>query len=653
MALEVTVPFDTYYDTSGAPLDNGYIYIGTENLNPETNPISIYWDDAMTIPAANPARTINGYPSRNGTPARIYCASLYSITVKDKNSALVYSSLANNRNEYSKSEIDIIVSKANKVIGTIAILRTTLSTETDNIVSVTGYYTAADNIGVREYYWDATSTEADNGGTIIQVTGVVTGRWKMKYDGAVNIKWFGATNGSDVFPIWRTFIDVISDTTGKGIVDGVDYYTASNGLEIHRSNLTLSFDKSFIKLIAPTSSGGVLTVIDRVGKSIVDNVTIINPLIDGGNLGYVILEPYGENGIAGAKCTNVKVIGGTVKNCKRGTNPIGSGGKAIQFETGVDSITVIGTHIEDCSIALETQGIVDNITGILYDDFRRNTNILYADITAVNCDRLIVTSQTSSPPNTSVDVCSVNINNVIAKNCGLESYGTATAYGPILMDRASNVSIKNITLHNDSAYGAIRAPITTYSGNNNSVELNFNGDCDTLVSHDLLAGFGSTGTLKNYNFSVSHNGLLDYFVYAGIANSLSYSQYTISASNPAIGFMNANVAKTTVQGKFFSTETGKTSDGRFDLLFSKWSNTYSLFTDTKVSTSALNDIYFSSAAGAAVIGSSSDLNVNITRNFTNKIVLKANTLNFNGIPTAATGLVSGDIWNNAGVLTIV
>lgn len=87
-------------------------------------------------------------------------------------------------------------------VGTIAALRTTVYSG-QPFVSVTGYYTAPDNIGVREYYWDATSTEADNGGTIIQVTGVTTGRWKMKFSGAINLKWFGAkgdwngTSGTD------------------------------------------------------------------------------------------------------------------------------------------------------------------------------------------------------------------------------------------------------------------------------------------------------------------------------------------------------------------------------------------------------------------------------------------------------------------------
>lgn len=179
MAIEVTPPFKEFTDLSGAPLDNGYIYIGTENLNPEVNLISIYWDETFTTPAANPVRTIAGYPSRNGSPGRIFAKSAFSITVKDKNSQLVYSLLSSNN----------IVQ--NTIVGTIAALRTTVYSG-QPFISVTGYYTAADNIGVREYYWDATSTEADNGGTIIQVTGIVTGRWKMKIGGAINAKWFGA-----------------------------------------------------------------------------------------------------------------------------------------------------------------------------------------------------------------------------------------------------------------------------------------------------------------------------------------------------------------------------------------------------------------------------------------------------------------------------
>jgi hypothetical protein len=58
-------------------------------------------------------------------------------------------------------------------------------------LEILGYSTAGDG-GGGTFYWDATSTAADNGGTIIQATGVTTGRWLRVYSGSVNVKWFGA-----------------------------------------------------------------------------------------------------------------------------------------------------------------------------------------------------------------------------------------------------------------------------------------------------------------------------------------------------------------------------------------------------------------------------------------------------------------------------
>lgn len=92
--LQIQSPFQQLFDTNGSPLDDGYVYIGTANTNPETSPIAIYWDDAGTIPAAQPLRTLNGYLVRSGTPARVYTAADdFSMTVKDKQGRVVFSVL--------------------------------------------------------------------------------------------------------------------------------------------------------------------------------------------------------------------------------------------------------------------------------------------------------------------------------------------------------------------------------------------------------------------------------------------------------------------------------------------------------------------------------------------------------------------------------
>lgn len=84
----ITNPFEIFTDTDGTPLEAGYIYIGEANNNPITNPIDVTWDANGLYPAAQPIRTINGYPSRNGSPSNIFISTEngvneYSIIVQN------------------------------------------------------------------------------------------------------------------------------------------------------------------------------------------------------------------------------------------------------------------------------------------------------------------------------------------------------------------------------------------------------------------------------------------------------------------------------------------------------------------------------------------------------------------------------------------
>lgn len=91
-ALSIQPTYPIFTDIDGQPLEDGYVWIGTANLDPQTNPINVYWDAALTIPAAQPIRTLAGYPANSGTPARIYInGSDYSIRVMNKNGSSVYS----------------------------------------------------------------------------------------------------------------------------------------------------------------------------------------------------------------------------------------------------------------------------------------------------------------------------------------------------------------------------------------------------------------------------------------------------------------------------------------------------------------------------------------------------------------------------------
>jgi hypothetical protein len=93
-ALSIQPIYPIFTDIDGQPLEAGYVWIGQANLDPQVNPINVYWDAALSIPATQPIRTLGGYPSRNGTPARLYVNSDYSIRVMNKNGSTIYSAPA-------------------------------------------------------------------------------------------------------------------------------------------------------------------------------------------------------------------------------------------------------------------------------------------------------------------------------------------------------------------------------------------------------------------------------------------------------------------------------------------------------------------------------------------------------------------------------
>lgn len=93
-ALSIQPTYPIFTETDGQPLENGYIWLGVANLDPQGNPINVYWDAALTQLAGQPIRTQGGYPVNSGTPARLYVNSDYSIRVMNKNGNVVYSAPA-------------------------------------------------------------------------------------------------------------------------------------------------------------------------------------------------------------------------------------------------------------------------------------------------------------------------------------------------------------------------------------------------------------------------------------------------------------------------------------------------------------------------------------------------------------------------------
>lgn len=100
--LTAEAPFPQFFDHDGSPLDNGYVYIGLPDQNPETAAQATYWDVSGSEPATMPLRTLNGYPARSGTPTTVYVPGTFSITVRNKKGQLVYN--ARNSLDFSNSQ---------------------------------------------------------------------------------------------------------------------------------------------------------------------------------------------------------------------------------------------------------------------------------------------------------------------------------------------------------------------------------------------------------------------------------------------------------------------------------------------------------------------------------------------------------------------
>lgn len=92
MSIIVETPFQNFTGLDGKPLTNGKVYIGQVGTDPTVfaNQIPVFWDEALTIPAAQPLTTTAGYIVRTGTPSRVWVATDYSISVKNSSNVLVY-----------------------------------------------------------------------------------------------------------------------------------------------------------------------------------------------------------------------------------------------------------------------------------------------------------------------------------------------------------------------------------------------------------------------------------------------------------------------------------------------------------------------------------------------------------------------------------
>lgn len=97
--------FPVFTDIDGQPLESGYIWVGQPNLNPQTNPQQVYWDQGLTQSATQPIRTVGGYPSNVGTASQIFTNGSYSVRVTNKNGSVLYEDTVANVNDPLRADL--------------------------------------------------------------------------------------------------------------------------------------------------------------------------------------------------------------------------------------------------------------------------------------------------------------------------------------------------------------------------------------------------------------------------------------------------------------------------------------------------------------------------------------------------------------------
>lgn len=89
-AQAIPNPLPIFPGADGQPLSSGYVYFGEANQDPEQYPVTVYWDQALTLVATQPLRTSAGYIHRNGAPAMVWLDGNCSIRVRDAQNRQVF-----------------------------------------------------------------------------------------------------------------------------------------------------------------------------------------------------------------------------------------------------------------------------------------------------------------------------------------------------------------------------------------------------------------------------------------------------------------------------------------------------------------------------------------------------------------------------------
>jgi len=463
MSSSIVSPFPVFNDLDGTPLEAGYIYIGTANLNPEVSPISVFWDAARTVPAAQPIRTIGGYASRNGSPGNLYVNSdTYSITVRNRNQVFVFAAF--NQSDAPTAVFNVaqqvITATAQQVTFTLTTFTYLPGTDTLEV------YRNGLHLTVNVDYIESNSSTVTlttpaaaedefmfRGGTVITGnqtpgsnvsflqagTGAITRNMQDKARESVSVLDFGAV-GDGVADDTAAIQAAINASTGKQLVLPSGNYKISGTLVVMAGIYIVGQGQvEIVQSVANTTAlrVGDGTLANRPGDILIENLTFTTSVASNWTSAYVIdlncsyfvelkgLDIYGFTGASPRFFGGIRIFKSMrVKAERCFVRGLISGGNCVYTlgETGS------ANHCSD--ITLESC-YFDSFSGngVYFDDYTLGT-FLYNQVMVSSTGTSLITYDIASPENS---------NHVVY---GFNAEGTGTVDG-IVINSGRTIQIQN------------------------------------------------------------------------------------------------------------------------------------------------------------------------------------------------------------------
>lgn len=337
-AISIQVPYPVFYDRDGLPIDNGNIYIGVANLDPVTNPLQVYYDDALTITASQPLKTSNGYVYRNGTPAQLYVnANNFSIRVESSNNTLVYN--FPDGTGLGPSASDVAFTGFKGQVGTVASLAAAGGADWIGSVSGRSAQESIDYTGVRIQ----ANKIAPPGSLIVAPTGTgnLTGNYtySVNYRTANGVSSPGPRVGPVTFAAQQASLTGIPVSADSTVIARDIYRTVANPSDtinlLYVGTINDNTTTTFTDNVADGSLGAAMLWAETTGGTITVNGTRVANVL--GNS-----VSFGENTGTGYSSTAVGNFALTA--CTTGARNTAYGVYALTSVTTGNGNTAAGVH---------------------------------------------------------------------------------------------------------------------------------------------------------------------------------------------------------------------------------------------------------------------------------------------------------------------